>query len=177
MDKSLPVVNTDRAGSITWHGPGQLVIYPIVKLADPHNSIAYIRAVENGILSGLKNHWHLPLTTIRGRAGIWWQTPGHPDRKICAIGLKIARSATLHGVALNVHPDFSQAFQGIIPCGLQDAWVCSLADFGIQTSLTQVAELLVPYLLSSLTPVLARTFDPAGVNWVSVSQKLAEPAG
>lgn len=156
-DLTLPIIETDRGGSVTWHGPGQLVIYPIVKLAQPNDSISYIRSVEAGILAAMTDGYGLPVELVPGRAGIWHKapTPQQMDRKLCAIGLKIARSATMHGLALNVNPDFSTAFQGIIPCGLADTGVCSLADFGITHSLDQVLQTTLPYLLAALAPVLA----------------------
>lgn len=153
---NLKVVETDRGGSITWHGPGQLVIYPVIKLADPSDAIGYIRAVEAAVLGYLRDILGLPLNIIPGRAGIWWQQPGQEDRKICAIGLKISQGATLHGLALNINPDMSQAFSGIIPCGLDDAWVCALEDFGIHLPLQQVAKSLVLALTEGLTTVAER---------------------
>lgn len=159
LNPSLKVITTDRAGSITWHGPGQLVVYPIVKLRNPQDTITYIRAVEAGVLQYLRQEFSLPVSTIAGRAGIWIENPA-PARKICAIGLKISQGATLHGLALNINPDFSKAFQGIIPCGLDDAWVCSLADMGIYPPIEEVAEKLCKYLIQELNPLIVPVTAP-----------------
>lgn len=152
-DTSLPIVETDRAGSITWHGPGQLVVYPIVKLTEPVDLHAYIRAVEGSVLDTLRNHCGLDVVRIDGRAGVWLR---NPDRKISAIGLKISRAATLHGISLNVNTDFSSAFSGIVPCGIDDATVTSLASEGVETSLQELVEPLTTALQHRLAPLLAR---------------------
>lgn len=156
VDASLPVIRTDRGGSVTWHGPGQLVCYPIVALANPGDVISYIRTVEAGLLRAITDTWGLDVTTIAGRAGIWLRSPGRADRKICAIGLKVARGATLHGFALNVNPDMTSAFTGIIPCGLDDAEVATLAGEGITATLEEAAEAVVTPLAHALAPLLAR---------------------
>lgn len=156
-DSSLPVIPVDRAGSVTWHGPGQLVCYPIVKLGgDPIDTVAWIRAVEDGVLQTLRTTWNLDVHRVEGRAGVWLFTPGEPDRKICAIGLKIARGATLHGIALNVHIDHSYAFTGIIPCGLEDATVASLSTEGTVSTVDEAANALLPIMLASINSRLER---------------------
>lgn len=169
-DSTLPVIPVDRAGSVTWHGPGQLVCYPVVKLAgNPVDTVAWIRAVEEGVLSTLRTTWNLDVHRVEGRAGVWLTTPGTPDRKICAIGLKVARAATLHGIALNVHIDPTSAFTGIIPCGLEDATVASLSTEGITTTVEAAANALLPHMLSAIEPRLERpvgeltAIDPT--NW------------
>lgn len=159
VDLSLPVIHTDRGGSVTWHGPGQLVCYPIIKLANPHDVISYIRSVEAGLLTALHATWNLPVERIDGRAGIWLREEGRRDRKICAIGLKVARGATMHGFALNVHPDMSQAFTGIIPCGLDDADVATLAEEGHDMSLPQAAAVVIPFLCRALAPLTQRPLE------------------
>lgn len=154
-DATLPVIHVDRAGSVTWHGPGQLVVYPVVRLHEPVDVLAWIRSVEAGVLTALREEWDLPVRRIEGRAGVWLVEPGRRDRKICAIGLKVAGGATLHGLALNVAPDLDRAFTGIIPCGLADADVTTLALEGIDTTVRDAADRLVPHLLESITPELA----------------------
>lgn len=156
-DSSLPVIPVDRAGSVTWHGPGQLVCYPIVKLAgDPVDTVAWIRSVEEGVLTTLREVWNLDVHRIDGRAGVWLSTPGTPDRKICAIGLKVARAATLHGIALNIDIDPSSAFSGIIPCGLEDATVASLSTEGITSTVCEAAHHLLGRMLNCIAPRLER---------------------
>ncbi len=154
-DARLPILHVDRAGSVTWHGPGQLVVYPVVRLREPVDLIAWIRAIEAGVLSAVRTEWGLPARTIEGRAGVWLTGRGRPDRKICAIGLKVAQAATLHGLALNVSIDPNTAFAGIVPCGLTDADVTSLEREGVSTTVRTAADLLVPHLLEAITPRLA----------------------
>lgn len=152
-DPDLPIVDTDRAGSITWHGPGQLIVYPIVKLTEPVDLHAYIRAVEGSVLDTLRDHCGLDVVRIDGRAGVWLR---NSDRKISAIGLKISRAATLHGISLNVNTDFTSAFSGIVPCGINDAGVTSLAQEGISITLDELVEPLTAALRHRLAPLLAR---------------------
>lgn len=154
-DATLPVIHVDRAGSVTWHGPGQLVVYPVVSLHEPVDVLAWIRSVEAGVLHALREEWDLPVRRIEGRAGVWLVEPGRRDRKICAIGLKVAGGATLHGLALNVAPDLDSAFTGIIPCGLADADVTTLALEGVDTTVRDAADRLLPHLLESIAPELA----------------------
>lgn len=165
IDHSLPIIDTDRAGSITWHGPGQLVCYPLVNLAAPVDVIKYIRAVEGAVLDTLQNHFDLEVTRIKGRAGVWIG-----NRKISAIGLKISQNASLHGISLNVNTDPASAFAGVVPCGITDATVTSMAEEGVHTTLQAVAEPLVAALERRLEPLLApkliqgdaHVYDPAG---------------
>lgn len=171
-DSTLPVIPVDRAGSVTWHGPGQLVCYPVVKLAgNPIDTLAWIRSVEDGVLQTLRRTWNLDVHRVEGRAGVWLFTPGQPDRKICAIGLKIARGSTLHGIALNVHIDPATAFCGIIPCGLDDATVASLSTEGITTTVDAAAHALLPVMLECIAPRLERpihgltTITDFPANW------------
>lgn len=154
-DHSLEVIHVDRAGSVTWHGPGQLVVYPIVRLAEPIDLVAWIRAVEGAVLDTVRQEYALDAVRIQGRAGVWLRTPGRADRKLCAIGLKVSQGATLHGLALNIAPDLSRAFTGIIPCGLADATVTTLDLEGVDTTVREAADLLVPHLLSRIGPLLA----------------------
>lgn len=152
VDDSLPIIETDRAGSVTWHGPGQLVCYPLVKLAAPVDVIQYIRAVEGAVLDTLQKSFHLDVARIAGRAGVWLG-----NRKISAIGLKISRDTTLHGISLNVHTDPATAFAGVIPCGITDATVTSMAAEGVNTTLAAVATPLTAALEHRLAPLLAPT--------------------
>lgn len=163
INTELPVVDTDRAGSITWHGPGQLVIYPLVKLTEPVDLHAYIRAVEAAVLDTLGDHFGLDVTRIDGRAGVWLR---NPDRKISAIGLKVSRGATLHGISLNVSTDFTSAFTGIVPCGINDADVTSMAQEGLNVSVVDAVEPLIAALNTRLSPLLERrdTLVPTPIN-------------
>ena len=161
------MIRTDRAGSATWHGPGQLVVYPIVRLKEPVDLVQWIRAVEASVIDTVREAWGLPVHRIEGRAGVWLTEEGRRDRKICAIGLKVARGATLHGVALNVDIDPAHAFEGIIPCGLTDADVTSLSWEGIHTTVAEAATQLIPRMVERIAPCLAT--PPATVSYTTRS--------
>lgn len=120
-----PVVDTDRGGKITWHGPGQLVGYPIIGLAQPLDVVNFVRRLEDSLIAVCAG---LGLETgrVEGRSGVWVPgADGRPDRKIAAIGIRVARATTLHGFALNCDCDLG-AFSTIVPCGITDAGVTSL---------------------------------------------------
>lgn len=168
-DSSLPVIHTDRAGSATWHGPGQLVVYPVVRLREPVDVVKWIRHVESGVITAVRQHWGLPAERVDGRAGVWIREKDHPDRKICAMGLKVARGSTLHGIALNVSVDPATAFCGIIPCGLADATYASLHLEGVYTDVNSAAHLLVPTLVDAIRPCLARPDTPMTWNTAHLS--------
>ncbi len=121
-----PVIDTDRGGKITWHGPGQLVGYPIVRLAEPLDVVNFVRRLEESLINVCAD---LGLATGRvdGRSGVWSPAGGgRPARKIAAIGVRVARATTLHGFALNCDCDLA-AFGNIVPCGIADAGVTTLS--------------------------------------------------
>jgi lipoyl(octanoyl) transferase len=125
-----PVVDVDRGGKITWHGPGQLVGYPIVALPDPVDVVAYVRRLEEALIE-VCTGFGLATGRVEGRSGVWVaaDAPGsgrRPERKIAAIGVRVARGVTMHGFALNCDPDLG-AFGAIVPCGIPDAGVTSLS--------------------------------------------------
>ncbi|MCX2963821.1 lipoyl(octanoyl) transferase LipB [Gordonia aquimaris] len=125
-----PVIDVDRGGRITWHGPGQLVGYPIVKLAEPLDVVEYVRRLEEALITVCAD-LGVATTRVEGRSGVWVvDTPASvtktDERKLGQIGIRVARGVALHGVALNVDPDMS-AFDAIVPCGIADAGVTSLA--------------------------------------------------
>ena len=164
---AIPVIRTDRAGSATWHGPGQVVVYPVVRLREPVDLVQWIRAVEASVIDTVREAWDLPVHSVEGRAGVWLTEEGRRDRKICAIGLKVARGATLHGIALNVDIDPAHAFEGIIPCGLTDADVTSLSWEGIHTTVSDAASELLPRMVEHISPCLATT--PTSVSYTTRS--------
>ena len=164
---TIPVIRTDRAGSATWHGPGQVVVYPVVRLREPVDLVQWIRAVEASVIDTVRDVWDLPVHRVEGRAGVWLTEEGRRDRKICAIGLKVARGATLHGIALNVDIDPAHAFEGIIPCGLTDADVTSLSWEGIHTTVSDAASELLPRMVEHISPCLATT--PTSVSYTTRS--------
>jgi lipoyl(octanoyl) transferase len=122
-----PVVDVDRGGKITWHGPGQLVGYPIVRLPDPVDVVAHVRRLEEalmGVCAGLG----VATEQVEGRSGVWVRADDRgPDRKVAAIGVRVAKGVTMHGFALNCDPDMS-AFGNMIPCGILDAGATSLTQ-------------------------------------------------
>jgi lipoyl(octanoyl) transferase len=120
------VVDVDRGGKITWHGPGQLVGYPILRLPDPVDVVAYVRRIETALIAVCAD---LGLTAgqVPGRSGVWLPADDRgPERKVAAVGIRVAQGVTLHGFALNCDPDLSW-FDRIVPCGIADAGVTSLS--------------------------------------------------
>ena len=123
---STPVIDVDRGGKITWHGPGQLVGYPIVKLPRPLDVVAYVRRIEDMLIE-VCHEFGVATERVAGRTGVWVRADEHgPDRKVAAIGVRVARRVTLHGFALNCDPDLRE-FDRIVPCGITDAGVTSLS--------------------------------------------------
>jgi len=122
-----PVIDVDRGGKITWHGPGQLVGYPIVKLPDPIDVVAYVRRTEQ-LLIDVCAEFGVLAERVEGRSGAWVRGAGDvPDRKIAAIGIRVARGVTLHGFALNCDCDLA-SYDLFVPCGIRDAGVTSLSQ-------------------------------------------------
>jgi lipoyl(octanoyl) transferase len=121
-----PVIDVDRGGKITWHGPGQLVGYPIIRLPDPMNVVSYVRKLEDILMVACAD---LGVGTIKicGRSGVWLEAEGSkPQRKIAAIGVRVAQGVTTHGFAINANPDLTW-YDRIVPCGIADAGVTSLS--------------------------------------------------
>lgn len=148
-----PVIDVDRGGRITWHGPGQLVGYPIVKLQKPTELVGFVREIEAALIRVCND---LGVTAIRveGRSGVWIQDE-RGDRKIAAIGIRVAKGVTMHGFALNVNPDLA-AFGIIVPCGIADADVTSLEiELGRSITIEEVVPLIERHILDSLKKVSA----------------------
>ena len=121
-----PVVDVDRGGKITWHGPGQLVGYPILRLPDPVDVVAHVRRLE-GALIDVCAELGLATTRVDGRSGVWVSADERgPDRKVGAIGIRVSQGVTMHGFALNCDCDLSWS-RTIVPCGIADAGVTSLS--------------------------------------------------
>ncbi len=122
-----PVVDVDRGGKITWHGPGQLVGYPIVRLPDPVDVVAYVRLLEHVLIDVCADLGLDGATQVEGRSGVWVRGDGGtPDRKVAAIGIRVAQGVAMHGFALNADCDLSWT-RGIVPCGIPDAGVTTLS--------------------------------------------------
>jgi lipoyl(octanoyl) transferase len=140
----VPVIDTDRGGKITWHGPGQLVGYPVIGLAEPLDVVNFVRRLEESLMKVCAD---LGLETCRvdGRSGVWVpQDRYRPARKVAAVGIRVSRATTLHGFALNCDCDLA-AFSAIVPCGISDAGVTSLTAelgrrVGVEDVLGPVAE-------------------------------------
>jgi lipoyl(octanoyl) transferase len=152
-----PVVDTDRGGKITWHGPGQLVGYPIVGLAEPMDVVKFVRTLEDSLIA-VCAAVGLATGRVDGRSGVW--VPGsddRPARKIAAIGIRVARGTTMHGFALNCDCDLG-AFSSIVPCGIADAGVTSLtAELGRRITVDDMTGLVADAVCDALDgcPALA----------------------
>lgn len=121
-----PVVDVDRGGRITWHGPGQLVGYPIMRLQEPVDVVQYVRLLEQALID-LCARWQIEATRSEGRSGVWIPRSDAPWAKIAAIGVRVAKGVTMHGFAFNASCDLSW-FNPITPCGIADADVTSLSQ-------------------------------------------------
>jgi lipoyl(octanoyl) transferase len=139
-----PVVDVDRGGKITWHGPGQLVGYPIVRLTEPVDVVAFVRRTEQ-LLIDVCAELGVHTERVEGRSGAWVRADDRgPDRKVAALGIRVARGVTLHGFAINADCDLTY-FDRIVPCGLRDVGVTSLS-----------AELGRPVTVADLMPIVER---------------------
>jgi lipoyl(octanoyl) transferase len=137
-----PVVDVDRGGKITWHGPGQLVGYPILALPDPLDVVSHVRRIE-GMLIEVCADLGLSTTRVSGRSGVWVPADRRgPDRKIAAIGIRVSQRVTMHGFALNCDCDLTW-FDRIVPCGIKDAEVTSLRrELGRDVTISEVLPLV-----------------------------------
>ena len=183
-----PVVDVDRGGKITWHGPGQLVGYPILKLPRPVDVVAHVRRLEEALIRTAAD-FGLETSRVEGRSGVWVlgdpvaeRTGGltldfdprladeefdprlngpqyapsnagqrREDRKLAAIGIRVAKGVTMHGFALNCDPD-NTWFDRIVPCGIRDAGVTSLsAELGRQVTVAEVVPVVEKHLTDVLT--------------------------
>ncbi|KAA9086903.1 lipoyl(octanoyl) transferase LipB [Microbacterium radiodurans] len=135
-----PVVDVDRGGKITWHGPGQLVGYPIVRLPEPVDVVAHVRRLEAVLLAAVAD-LGVDAGLIAGRSGVWVSSSGH-DAKLAAIGVRVERGVTMHGFALNCSNDL-EPFRRIIPCGIADAGVTTLsAELGASVTPADALEVV-----------------------------------
>ena len=145
-----PVIDVDRGGKITWHGPGQLVGYPIVRLPSPVDVVAHVRRLEEVMIRVCRDVG-VTTTRVAGRSGVWVTADDHgPDRKLGAIGVRVSRDVTMHGFALNCDADLSWG-QVIIPCGIADAGVTSISR---ELGRTVTVQDVLPYAEKHLVDVL-----------------------
>jgi lipoyl(octanoyl) transferase len=164
-----PVIDTDRGGKITWHGPGQLVGYPIIGLAEPLDVVNYVRRVEESLIKVCAD-LGLDVGRIAGRSGVWVPAGGgRPARKLAAIGVRVSRATTLHGFALNCDCDLD-AFGRIVPCGITDAGVTSVsAELGRQVSVEDVRSAVAEAVCDALDGRLAVNLQHTAARVASTS--------
>lgn len=150
-----PVVDVDRGGRITWHGPGQLVGYPIVGLTRPLDVVDFVRRLEEALIAVVSGLGVAGAGRVKGRSGVWLPADaGRPERKIAAIGVRVQGGVTLHGFALNCEPDLT-AFDRIVPCGITDAGVTSLSrELGRRVTVEEVLEPTAGAVLAALDGAL-----------------------
>jgi lipoyl(octanoyl) transferase len=164
--RGIEVVAVDRGGDVTYHGPGQLVGYPILRLAGTRGVVDYVRALEQVLITALAS-FDVQGERSPGFTGVWVG-----DEKVAAIGVRVAsRGVTSHGFALNVEPDLAD-FAGIVPCGIEDRGVCSLASLGVRTDLATVAERVV----QAFAEVFAATLEPVGPHELAPTSSLPKVA-
>ena len=150
---STRVIDVDRGGKITWHGPGQLVGYPIVRLANRLDVVGFVRHLETALINTCAL-FGLPAVRYPDRSGVWLRDE-KGDRKIAAIGIRVAKGVTMHGFALNVCPDLA-GFNQIVPCGISDAEVTSMSkELGREVTIAEVSPILERELFEVLTKVSA----------------------
>ncbi len=147
---ATPVINVDRGGKITWHGPGQVVGYPIIKLKNSTDVVGFVRELETALIS-VCEEFGIEAKRYCERSGVWIRDE-KGDRKIAAIGLRVAKGVTMHGFALNINPDLS-AYEKIVPCGIADAKVTSMA---VELNRSINIHEVLPVLKNYICPMLER---------------------
>ena len=146
-----PVIDVDRGGKITFHGPGQIVGYPIVRLKNPNDVVGFVRELETALI-GVCAELGISAERYCERSGVWIRDE-RGDRKIAAIGIRVARGTTMHGFALNVNPDLSY-FDRIVPCGIADAEVTSVSkELGREISIAEVEPIVERHIFEALMRV------------------------
>ena len=147
------VIDVDRGGRITWHGPGQLVGYPIIKLLEPTEVVGFVREIESALIN-VCSDLGVSALRIEGRSGVWI-VDSQGDRKIAAIGVRVAKGVTMHGFAINVNPDLN-AYDQIVACGIRDAQVTSLQkELGREITVAEITNMVETQVLKSLRKLCA----------------------
>ncbi|KAA0023077.1 lipoyl(octanoyl) transferase LipB [Antrihabitans cavernicola] len=170
-----PVVDVDRGGKITWHGPGQLVGYPIVRLAEPVDVVKFVRRLEQALIV-VCTDYDLECGRVEGRSGVWLPATMRdgswlPERKIAAIGVRVQRGVTLHGFALNCDSALA-AFDTIVPCGISDAGVTSLSfELGRDITVADVHDAVADATIRALNGDL--TIDDHDIERISFADVIA----
>ncbi|MDT5120361.1 MAG: lipoyl(octanoyl) transferase [Mycobacterium sp.] len=154
------VIDTDRGGKITWHGPGQLVGYPVIGLGEPLDVVNYVRRLEESLIKVCADVG-LETARVEGRSGVWVPGgAGRRDRKVAAIGVRVSRATALHGFSLNCDCDLD-AFAAIVPCGISDAGVTSLsAELGHRVAVDDVRAAVAAAVCDALDGHLALSWQP-----------------
>lgn len=148
-----PVIDVDRGGKITWHGPGQIVGYPIVRLTKRHDVVGFVREIETALIA-VCNEFGIDAQRYCERSGVWLRDE-KGDRKVAAIGIRFAKGVTMHGFALNVNPDLS-SFDRIVPCGIADAAVTSMAiELNREITVGEVVPVVERHIYEALKRVSA----------------------
>ncbi len=145
-----PVIQVDRGGKITWHGPGQLVGYPIVRLAEPVDVVDYVRRLEQALIT-VCTGLGVPCGRVEGRSGVWVAADAtRPERKVAAIGVRVQRGVALHGIALNCNSAL-EGFASIVPCGIRDAGVTTLScELDREVAVAEVRGLVADAIIAAL---------------------------
>ncbi|MBE9373184.1 lipoyl(octanoyl) transferase LipB [Saccharopolyspora sp. HNM0983] len=170
-----PVVDVDRGGKITWHGPGQIVAYPIIGLTDPIDVVDYVRRLEQALIA-VCDRYGLAAGRVEGRSGVWLPAEsGKPERKIGAIGIRVQRGVTMHGLELNCNADLGE-FDRIVPCGIRDVGTTSLtAETGRDVPVAEVLPLVRDAVLAAFSgelPVTERDIPRAEPSAAGVTLAL-----
>ena len=178
--EGIPVVDVDRGGKITWHGPGQLVGYPITRLPDHVYVVDYVRRLEEALIRVCAD-LGLPAGRVKGRSGVWLQgtDEGPGERKIAALGVRVSRGVTMHGLALNCD-NAMDAFDAIVPCGISDAGVTTLSrELGRDVTVEEVLPFIERHLADLLSwtaydrsPDLPRAAEPMHSGGPAISYGL-----
>lgn len=139
------VIETSRGGKLTWHGPGQLVGYPIMRLPQPFDVVGYVRWLEQVLIDSIAE-MGLATERVEGRSGVWVPKPGKPHLKVAAIGIRVAEKTTMHGFALNCNNSLVP-FDNIIACGITDAGTTTLTEeLGFEITPAHAAEIVQKHL-------------------------------
>ncbi|NMH95979.1 lipoyl(octanoyl) transferase LipB [Pseudonocardia acidicola] len=156
-----PVIDVDRGGRITWHGPGQIVGYPIIALDEPLDVVDYVRRLEEALIAVCAGLGVSAAGRVEGRSGVWLPAGGgRPERKLGAIGVRVQGGVTLHGFALNCDPDLAE-FDRIVPCGITDAGVSSLSvELGRRVTVAEMRDTVAAAVIAALDGALPVTEHP-----------------
>lgn len=159
-----PVIDVDRGGRITWHGPGQIVGYPIVQLAKRNEVVGFVRTLEEAMIKTLKD-FGLSGISIAGKTGVWLKDSS--ERKIAAIGVRVAKGVTMHGFALNVNPDLSN-FARIVPCGMPEAETTSMErELKREINISEVLPRLEFHMVNALASVSVNPINRPEISEVN----------